>query len=332
MPHDLTSHTTLKLPFFAQSVFELKNKQDFPQLSTLLPQFERYFILGGGANTVAAPFFKGLIIQMALKGKAFFQDETDFFLNIHAGENWAEMVTWAHHKQIFGLENLAGIPGQVGGAVAQNIGAYGVEIQKFVFQVKTLNLKTFETRSFSKNECGFSYRNSIFKNPDNPFLITETIFKIPKKGKMQTDYAGLKNIFLNETPTPPKILNWVLKTRAAKLPAPQILPNVGSFFKNPKIKKSAFEKLKKDFPHLPFWQEGEDFKISAAFLIEEAGLKGIKNKRETLGIFPQHALILVHYQNATRAELDDFTKFIQQNVLQRFDIFLETEPVFVPQD
>lgn len=329
---DLTHLTTFRLPFCAKAFFSINHIQDCEKLPWLLPHYQKYFVLGGGANTIATPFFDGIVLKINTKGIAIEQNDSHFFIHIQAGENWADLVLFLNQQGIVGLENLAGIPGELGGAIVQNIGAYGVELKHFVQNVVALNLKTFQTQVFTQEECAFSYRHSIFK--EKLYLITSATLRIPKRWQAQTHYADLKNIFKNQTLTPQKILQAVLNARQNKLPNPQILPNAGSFFKNPIIHQKDFFNLQKKLTNLPFWKQNDFFKISAAYLIEQAGLKGVFNHNQTLGVFPQHALILVHYWNAqhsaTRKDLNLFTQHIQQTIWQKFGIVLEPEPVFMP--
>lgn len=321
---DLTAATTLRLPFAAAAVCDFLSESQLKTLAEKIHDFERFFILSGGSNSVVLPFFDGLLIRVQNKGIEIAESDDFFHLNIAAGEKWAAVVRFALNCQIFGLESLAGIPGLIGAAAVQNIGAYGSEIADFVEALEVFDLKEKKHHVFLKNACDFAYRHSRFKTKDNSFLVFRVKLKIPKKWQ----YQSINNARLNLTPnaTPFEVFDCVLKTRAAKLPDPSIFPNAGSFFKNPTVNRKKFSTIQNILPNLVFWENGENFKLSAAFLIESAGLKG--KTLQGFAMSQKHALVLEN-KGGSRADLDAFVLNIQQIIQQKYGVFLETEPVFM---
>ena len=320
---DLTAATTLRLPFSAAAVCDFRNESELASLAEKICDFERFFILSGGSNSVVLPFFDGLLIRIKSKGIAITELEDFFHLNIAAGEKWAEIVRFALNHQIFGLERLAGIPGLAGAAAVQNIGAYGAEIADFVDALEVFDLKEKKHRIFPKSACDFDYRHSLFKTKDNPFLVLRVKLKIPKKWQGRQIKERLN---LPKNATPLDVYDFVLKTRAAKLPDPAIFPNAGSFFKNPTVNREKFSKIQKLLPKVVFWENGENVKLSAAFLIESAGLKG--KESQGFAMSAKHSLVLEN-KGGSRAGLELFVANIQKIILQKYGVFLETEPVFM---
>ena len=320
---DLTAATTLRLPFSAAAVCDFVRESELKTLADLVGDFERFFILSGGSNSVVLPFFEGLLIRIKSRGIAITESEDFFHLNIAAGEKWAEIVRFALKHKIFGLESLAGIPGLSGAAAVQNIGAYGAEIADFVDELEVFDLKEKKHRIFPKSACDFDYRHSRFKTAENPFLVVRVKLKIPKKWQARQIKERLN---LPKNATPLDVFNSVLKTRAAKLPDPAIFPNAGSFFKNPTVNREKFSKIQKLLPNVVFWEKGENIKLSAAFLIESAGLKG--KESQGFAMSARHALVLEN-KGGNRAGLELFVANIQKIIQQQYGVFLETEPIFM---
>ena len=322
---DLTHCTTLQLPFSAAAVTTFRSESELSILAEQIKNFPRFFILGGGSNCVAREFWDGLLIFVKNRGIEVLESDGFFHLNIAAGEVWANVVRFALSCNIFGLENLAGIPGLVGGAAVQNIGAYGAEIADFVESLQVFDLKEKKMRTLPKSACDFHYRHSIFKTAKNSFLVVRVKLKLPKKWQANCRYSSLQ-FKEKENPTPFAIFKAVLCARAQKLPDTKRAPNLGSFFKNPTVNSKKFSKIQNILPNVVFWKNGENFKLSAAFLIEAAGLKGIV--AHGFAMSAQHALVLEN-KGGNRATLEKFVSMIQQSIQSKYGVFLEVEPVFM---
>lgn len=305
--------------------------QTVDELCTVLAEFEasKKFILGGGSNMLLTQNIDALVIHIDIKGKIIDQQNDDYvWIKCNAGENWHEFVVWTINQNYGGLENLSLIPGNVGAAPVQNIGAYGTEIKDTLTSCEAINIENQEFKTFSNTDCKFGYRESIFKNEEkNKYIITSVTFKLTKKNhNITTSYGDI----LNELPannTPPTltdISNAVIAIRKSKLPDPKELGNSGSFFKNPIVSKTAFEPIFKKFPEMRFFTISDtEVKIPAGWLIEHAGLKG--KRFGNAGIHERQALVLVNYGGATGQEILEISKVVQETVFKKFGIAIETE-------
>jgi UDP-N-acetylmuramate dehydrogenase len=285
-------------------------------------------ILGGGSNMLLTKNFEGIVIKINLLGKQIIKEENnECLVEINAGEVWHELVLWTIENKLGGIENLSLIPGSVGAAPMQNIGAYGVEIKDVFVSLKALNVYTLEEDVFELRECNFGYRESIFKHSHkDKFIILSVIFKLYKNAILHTSYGAIGEELtkLNvTTPTIKDVSNAVIAIRQSKLPNPAVIGNCGSFFKNPVINKILFERLKSLYPTMPSYAIGEEYKIPAGWLIEQCGYKGkvIGNT----GSHKDQALVLVNYGNATGNEIFALAKEIKATVLQKFEIEIEME-------
>ena len=246
-----------------------------------------------------------------------------------AGENWHEFVMWTIDNDFGGLENMSLIPGNVGTTPIQNIGAYGTEIKDTFISCYAINIETQEMKTFIKEDCHFGYRESIFKHEaKDQFIITSVVFKLTKRNhKINTSYGDItaelaKNNVV--TPTLKDVSNAVIAIRQSKLPDPKELGNSGSFFKNPILLKSDFEKIQQQFPEMKFYEVSEtQVKVPAGWLIEQAGFKG--KRFGDAGIHKNQALVLVNYGNATGQEILDVSKDIQSTIFKTFGIQIEAE-------
>lgn len=284
-------------------------------------------ILGGGSNILLTHDYKGLTIVMKNLGIALVEETTDsVILEVQAGENWHAFVLWALENDYGGIENLALIPGSVGAAPIQNIGAYGVELESVFHRCRVLDIETLSFKTFDKKACSFGYRNSIFKNElKGKVIITSVLLKLQKKPhKIQTHYGTLQSELEGKSKTIQTVAEAVIGIRKSKLPDPNEIGNSGSFFKNPIIPTSHFTKLLKKYPELPHYpnQDGH-VKIPAAWMIDKLGFKGIR--KGDAGIHEKQALVLVNYGNAKGTELLRLAKEIQKKVLEEFEILLEIE-------
>ena len=260
---------------------------------------EKLFILGGGSNMLLTQDMDALVLHIDLKGiEITKEDENHVWVTAQAGENWHEFVIWTLNHNLGGLENLSLIPGNVGTTPIQNIGAYGVEIKDMMDSCSALHIQTLATKTFSNEDCQFSYRESVFKNElKNQYIITEVTFKLTKNAhQLHTSYGAIETELKTqniENPTIQDVSRAVIAIRESKLPNPKILGNSGSFFKNPIIHQNQFLEIQTKFPEMPHYHlENNLVKVPAGWLIEKAGFKG--KKFGNAGIRKNQALVLVN--------------------------------------
>ncbi len=291
---------------------------------------EPKFILGGGSNMLLTKNVESLVLHITLKGIEITKETDDtVWVTAQAGENWHEFVLWCIAHNYGGIENMSLIPGNVGTSPVQNIGAYGVELKDVFESCEAIAIATQEKRIFTKEECQFSYRESVFKTSEKGnYIITNVTFKLTKKNhQLHTGYGAIQQELTSkgiETPTIKNISDAVIAIRQSKLPDPKELGNSGSFFKNPVISKEAFEAFIKLQPEAPFYKVSEEnYKIPAGWLIEQSGFKG--KRFGDAGVHKNQALVLVNYGTATGAEIVALSKKIQATVLEKFNIEIEAE-------
>lgn len=291
---------------------------------------KKKFILSGGSNMLLTKDIDALVIHVDLKGKKVILEDEDFvWIESQAGENWHEFVLWTINQDFGGLENMSLIPGNVGTTPVQNIGAYGTEIKDTFISCDAIKIDTQEARTFSKEECNFGYRESIFKNEvKDQYIITSVVFKLTKRNhKINTSYGDILAELAKQSVTNPTlkdVSNAVIAIRQSKLPDPKELGNSGSFFKNPIILKTDFEKVQQKFPDIRFFEVSDtEVKVPAGWLIEQAGFKG--KRFGDAGIHKNQALVLVNYGNATGAEILSVSKNIQKTIFETFGIHIEAE-------
>ena len=301
-------------------------------LNTILKehQSEPKFILGGGSNMLLTQDIQSLVIHIDLKGKKVLKEEDDFvWVESQAGENWHEFVLWTIDQNFGGLENMSLIPGNVGTTPVQNIGAYGTEIKDTFISCEAMNIATQVMKTFSKEDCHFGYRESIFKQEvKDQYIITSVVFKLTKRNhKINTSYGDITKELEKQnvtTPTLKDVSNAVIAIRQSKLPDPKELGNSGSFFKNPIIPKEQYEKIHALHPEMPHYVVSEtEVKVPAGWLIEKTGFKG--KRFGDAGIHKNQALVLVNYGNATGQEILAVSRDIQSTVLKEFGIAIEAE-------
>lgn len=295
-----------------------------------LNYFPHKFILGGGSNMLLTKDIEALVIHVDLKGIEIISKSDDSVLvRANAGENWHEFVLWCLDHNFGGIENLSLIPGNVGSAPIQNIGAYGVELKDVFVSCEAINMKSLLLKTFTKKDCLFGYRESIFKHEvKGKFLITSVTLQLSTiNHKLHTDYGAISSQLQEmgvENPTIQDISNAVIAIRQSKLPDPKEIGNSGSFFKNPVISTSQLESLKTIFPDIPSYVVSDsEVKVPAGWLIEKAGFKG-----KTLGNYGVHkkqALVLVNYGDAKGADILNLARLIQKTVHRIFNIKIETE-------
>ena len=293
-------------------------------------QSKKKFILGGGSNMLLTQDIDALVIHIDLKGKRIIREDDDFvWVESQAGENWHEFVLFTISQNFGGLENMSLIPGNVGTTPVQNIGAYGTEIKDTFVSCDAVKIDNQEIRTFTKEECNFGYRESIFKNEaKDQYVITSVVFKLTKRNhKINTSYGDITAELARQdvaTPTLKDVSNAVIAIRQSKLPDPKELGNSGSFFKNPILSKTDFEKVQARFPDIRFFEVSDtEVKVPAGWLIEQAGFKG--KRFGDAGIHKNQALVLVNYGNATGQEILNVSKDIQDTIFNTFGIHIEAE-------
>jgi len=333
----MTIHNNFSLKKYNTFGIEAKAKQfvavhSIEDLNTILKEYqsERKFILGGGSNMLLTQDIQALVIHIDLKGKKVLKEDDDFvWVESQAGENWHEFVLWTIDQNFGGLENMSLIPGNVGTTPVQNIGAYGTEIKDTFVSCEAMTIATQEMKTFTKEDCNFGYRESIFKNEaKDQFIITSVVFKLTKRNhKINTSYGDITKELEKQnvtTPTLKDVSNAVIAIRQSKLPDPAALGNSGSFFKNPIIPKEQYEKAHALHPEMPHYVVSEtEVKVPAGWLIEKAGFKG--KRFGDAGIHKNQALVLVNYGNATGQEILAVSRNIQTTVLKEFGIAIEAE-------
>ncbi len=294
--------------------------------------FSKYspFVLGGGSNVVFAEKLKRPVLKISIPGLEVIREEGDeALIRIGAGENWHNFVTWAVQKGYGGVENLALIPGTVGAAPIQNIGAYGSELVEVFDSLLAFDIRNGELKRFRKKDCRFGYRDSIFKGKlKNKVIVTEVILRLKVQNhRLNLSYTGLKE-YLNGKkilqPDISDIYRAVIKIRQSKLPDPSLIGNAGSFFKNPVIEKEMYDQLQQRWPGIPGFPAGKNrVKVPAAWLIDQAGWKGIRSGN--VGTYKNQALVIVNHGNATGKEVIEYAKLIQKSVSDKFGIQLSPE-------
>ena len=330
-------HSNFSLKKYNTFGIEAKAKQfisvhSVDELKTVLAEnpTEKKFILGGGSNMLLTQDIDALVIHIDLKGKKIIDENDDFvWVESQAGENWHEFVLWTIDQNLGGLENMSLIPGNVGTTPVQNIGAYGAEIKDYFISCQAMAIANQELKNFNTAECHFGYRESVFKNEvKDQYIITSVVFKLTKHNhKINTSYGDIlgeleKNNIQN--PSLKEVSNAVIAIRQSKLPDPKELGNSGSFFKNPIILKTDFEKIHQQFPDMKYFEVSEsEVKVPAGWLIEQAGFKG--KRFGDAGIHKNQALVLVNYGNATGQEILAVSKNIQETVYATFGIQIEAE-------
>lgn len=291
---------------------------------------ETHLFIGGGSNILLTKDYDGLVILNKIKGIQIEKETEDYvILKAYSGENWHEFVMYCVTHNWGGIENLSLIPGTIGAAPMQNIGAYGMEIEQVFETLEAINLETLKIENFNKVECEFGYRESVFKRKKKgQYFIYSVTFRLTKKHKINLDYGDIKTILINQNIAPElatikDISEAVIAIRQSKLPDPKVLGNSGSFFKNPTISKEEFDALQIKFPSIKGYPNNDGFKIPAGWLIEQCGWKG-KHVGNT-GSHAQQALVLVNYGDATGNEVYQLALAIIESVKETFGITLEPE-------
>lgn len=297
-------------------------------LSRLYDTPPRLLILSGGSNILFSnEFYDGFVVYPNIKGiETLSEDAENIMIRCYCGEVWKDFVDYTVSKNLYGLENLADIPGKVGAAPVQNIGAYGAEVKDAVYQVHTIDLTTGETKVFKNEECHFAYRNSIFKSLKN-ILIFAVDFVLKKNGELKLDYGNIRNYLINNNiinPTLKNVATTVKTIRAEKLPEVGVVGSVGSFFQNAIVSMDKFEEIKKMYADVPSYPVDSDHvKVPTGWLIDKAGWKG--HCEGHVGVWDKQALVLVHYGDGKPQEILDLMKEIQISVKEKFGVEIKPE-------
>jgi len=291
-----------------------------------------YFILGGGTNLLLTRDMDGVVIQVALRGKELAAEDAEaFYVQAAAGEKWDDLVQWTLEQGYPGLENLARIPGSVGAAPIQNIGAYGIELAQRFQELEAFDPKGGELVRLDAAACGFGYRDSLFKSRFAHLIVTHVTLRLPKVWKPVLHYGELKGVLAAEgtdTPTPRQVARVVAAIRREKLPDPAEVGNAGSFFKNPLVSSDHYARLLGQFPQIVgYRQDSGSYKLAAAWLIDQCGWKGRSMGRA--GVHQRQPLVLVNRGGATGAEVLALAGAISESVHSRFGVGLETEVIVV---
>lgn len=325
----LKPYNTFGIDVLAKHFVSVKNLDELKTVLSL-SNYPDKLILGGGSNMLLTKNQDALVIHVNLKGISIISgDENSVTVKANAGENWHEFVLWCLKNDFGGIENLSLIPGNVGTAPIQNIGAYGVELKHTFVSCDALSLKTKKIKTFSKADCNFAYRNSIFKQQEKgKHIITSVTFKLTKKEhKLNIKYGSITSQLEEmgiSNPTIQDVSKSVIAIRESKLPNPTHIGNSGSFFKNPVVSKTHYNTLLKNFPEIPSYPITEDeIKIPAGWLIEKAGFKG--KRFGDYGVHKNQALVLVNYGNAKGSDILNLSKLIQKTIKRLFDISIEAE-------
>jgi UDP-N-acetylmuramate dehydrogenase len=284
-----------------------------------------FFILGGGSNILISRKLNQVIFFSTDRINIISQDENKALVSAEAGVKWDNFVKFCIEKNLSGAENLSLIPGTVGAAPIQNIGAYGVEVADIVYKVRFWNIEKNKFEEIDNKSCKFDYRNSIFKNElKGKIIITKVFFELSKKTKLKLNYGGLNKIVEQiENPTIADVREAVIKIRKSKLPDTEMLGNSGSFFKNAIVKETKLCELAAKYPDLKYFKASGGYKIPTAWLIEKAGLKGFKHNK--CGVYEKHALILVNFGEASANDILNLANFIEKKIFDKFGIKIYKE-------
>ncbi len=288
------------------------------------------FILGGGSNMLLTQDIEALVLHINLKGiEVISETENTVVIKSMAGENWHEFVLWCLDRNYGGVENMSLIPGNIGTAPIQNIGAYGIELKDVFMSCEALNIANQTTKTFTKSDCNFGYRDSIFKQDlKGKYIITSINLELTKVNhKLRVDYGAIKTELEAseiDNPTIQDVSKAVIAIRQSKLPDPKDIGNSGSFFKNPIISAEQFHELQENFPEAPSYKiSNTEIKVPAGWLIEKAGFKG--KRFNDYGVHNKQALVLVNYGNAKGSDIYKLALLIQKTIKRIFNINIETE-------
>ncbi|MBW0146517.1 UDP-N-acetylmuramate dehydrogenase [Marinobacter arenosus] len=331
---ELGDLNTLHVPAVARFYWEV---HDAAELKAALAWAEAkslgVLILGGGSNLVFNGDFSGLVIRMCVPGRYWEEARNhEATLVLGAGENWHEAVIYAARAGYRGIENLALIPGTAGAAPVQNIGAYGVELCDTLESVTALDRRNGEVVSLRNEECGFAYRDSLFKQSPGRYAIIEVRLRLSRDTPLQLGYRDLEEYLGDRDRAALSVIDVaeaIMAIRRRKLPDPNLIPNAGSFFKNPVVAVSDYERLQTTYPDIVGYTQPRGVKLAAAWLIDQCGWKGFRNQR--VGVHNRQALVLINHSGGTGRDILELAEKIRETVKAKFGVELEMEPGVVGQ-
>jgi UDP-N-acetylmuramate dehydrogenase len=328
----LATRNTLRVAAHATLLAEVRDATKLPELLDF-PAVRKgpVLVLGEGSNVLFTEDFAGTVLVMATRGVHVESDGDGERIDVAAGERWDDFVRWSLGQGYAGLENLIMIPGTVGAAPIQNIGAYGCEVAEFVAAVEAWDMHDQRLVTLDHATCAFGYRDSLFKREPGRYIVTAVRFVLPRNRPLRTDYAGIDAQLARmgvDKPAPFHVAEAVVRLRTQKLPDPAVIGNAGSFFKNPLVAADQAASLRHQYPEFPTWPQADGrCKLSAAWMIESCGYKGLRDG--DAGISNRHALVLVNHGHASGPQLWALAQKVMLGVQQRFGVQLAPEPVIV---
>lgn len=329
----LRNYTTFGIEAYADRVCEVRSEEQLRQLlAEGALRDTPFLILGGGSNMVFAHDFHGTVVRMANRGVRLLRAEgDDLYVEASAGEVWDDFVRFCAAQGWHGLENLVAIPGTVGAAPVQNVGAYGMEAKDVVFEVRAYEVATGLRRTFANGQCAFGYRQSVFKGPlKGRYVVASVVFRLHKKFCADVSYRALKDALASrgiESPDPQQLLQVIGDVRWGKLPRPETMGSAGSFFKNPVVTAEQHQALLSEYPDLVAYPVEDGYKLAAGWLIERAGWKGRALGR--CGVYDKQALVLVNLGGCTGQEVVALSDAVVSDVRRLFGVSLEKEAVII---
>lgn len=327
--YNLKNHNTFGINVSCKCFAEYESIEECVDFLNKLPEGEIILHVGGGSNLLFTRDFQGTILHSAVKSFEIIEETAEeATVRVGSGVIFDDFIAWALEKDLYGVENLSAIPGEVGASAVQNIGAYGVEAEQIIQAVEVYDCQAGKYEIFRHDDCRYAYRHSIFKEYPARYVVHHVQFRLKKTFVPQLQYRALQNEvvrqgFSAESITASDIRRVVTDIRNAKLPDYHVLGNGGSFFMNPIVDVAKFKSLQKEYPDIPFFETSDGVKIPAGWLIEKCGWKG--RRVGNAGVYEKQALILVNYGEATGREISELSQAIQQSVLQTFGIAISSE-------
>lgn len=321
--YSLLSHNTFGIDVNAKVYVEYDSEEE---LMTVLPSLKGNLLhIGGGSNLLFRKDYEGTVLHSAIKGIEVVEEHgADVLVRVGAGVVWDEFVEWAVERGYGGVENLSLIPGEVGASAVQNIGAYGAEVKDIIVLVETVHLQSGEKRCFKVDECGYAYRQSVFKNElKGQYAVTYVTYRLSVHPVLKLEYGNMKDLACREKVTVADVRQFIIETRNAKLPDPKVLGNAGSFFMNPVVTKEKFLAIQEEYPQMPFYEVEGGVKIPAGWMIEQCGWKGKSLGRAA--VHDKQALVLVNLGGASSEEIVTLCDAICKDVRERFGIDIHPE-------
>ena len=329
----LAGRNTFRIPARAEILADVNNSDGLAELFDFaMLRNGPVMVLGEGSNILFAADVPGVVVCLTMSEIKIIKDDGDFaVVRADAGVNWNDFIGWTLGRGLLGLENMSLIPGTVGACPIQNIGAYGVEVGEFIDTVEVFDRQSQRIKRIGKADCEFAYRDSLFKQDLNRYVICAVEFLLPRTRELKLDYSGVREELASmgiQTPRAIHVAEAISRIRTRKLPNPAILGNAGSFFKNPIISAEQAEFMKTENSLLPIYPGDSDAtrKISAAWLIENAGWKGFRDPDSDAGIAEQHALVLVNHGNASGEQLLSLARRVAKSVYEKYGVHIEPEP------